>query len=203
MGFYEDRVLPRAIDLMLGNKAMGKLRDRALAGLWGEVVEIGFGSGTNIGHYPAAVTKIVAVDPSGGGRRIAEKRIAASTIPIEFIGLNGESLPLEDDSVDNALSTWTLCTIPNVEAALSEIRRVVRPGGGLWFIEHGISPNAGVSRRQHRFEPLQKRIAGGCHLTRQHEHLLADAGFKLELISQFDIAGPKISSHMFSGIARV
>ncbi|MFN8052159.1 MAG: class I SAM-dependent methyltransferase [Acidimicrobiales bacterium] len=201
MGFYEEQVLPRAIDLMLGNAAMGKLRARALEGVSGEVLEVGFGSGTNLEHYPAEVTKVLAVDPATVGRKLARKRLAAARVPVEFVGLDGQTLPLPDESVDNAVSTWTLCTIPDVAAALAEIRRVLRPGGRLYFLEHGLSDDPRIARRQHRLDGLQQRIAGGCHLDRRHDDLIRDAGFDLDHVATFTIAGPKVSGFMYAGSA--
>jgi SAM-dependent methyltransferase len=135
-------------------------------------------------------------------RRLAEKRLAASTVPVEFVGLDGQKIDLPDDSADCALSTWTLCTIPDAGAALAELRRVVRPGGELFFLEHGLSPRPGVERWQHRLDPVQRRVAGGCNLSRDIPALVADAGFDIERVVEFDISGPKVMSHMFSGVAR-
>jgi ubiquinone/menaquinone biosynthesis C-methylase UbiE len=202
VGFYDDQVLPRVIDFALGTKEIGKLRRRALESLSGTVVEIGFGSGTNIPYYPDAVERVYAIDPAVVGRKLAAKRLAASRIPVEFIGLDGARIPLDDASVDNALSTWTLCTIPNVDAALHEIRRVLRPGGRLIFLEHGLSDDADVARRQRRFNPIQRRVAGGCNLDRDPAALVAAAGFAIENIDTFVISGPKIMSYMYAGTAR-
>jgi ubiquinone/menaquinone biosynthesis C-methylase UbiE len=202
MGVWEAQVLPRVIDKMLGNAEMAKVRSRSLGDLHGTVVEVGFGSGPNVPLYPEAVTKVYAVDPSTVGRELAAGRLAASSVPVEFIGLDGQLLPLADDSVDCALSTWTLCTIPDAAAALAELRRVIRPGGELFFLEHGRSPVAKVRTWQRRLEPVQRRVAGGCHLTRDIPELVAGSGFEVERLVEFDIAGPKAMSHMFSGMAR-
>jgi ubiquinone/menaquinone biosynthesis C-methylase UbiE len=202
VGFYEDQVLPRVIDVMLGSKRMGKLRRRALEGLRGTVVEIGFGSGTNVPYYPSEIERVYAVDPAMVGRKLAAKRLAASSVPVEFIGLDGTALPLDDASVDNALSTWTLCTIPDVDAALQELRRVVRPGGQFVFLEHGLSSDPKIARRQHRFNGIQQRVAGGCNLDRDFATLIAASGFNMERLDRFVIAGPKIMSSMYAGIAR-
>ncbi|HEY1740522.1 MAG TPA: methyltransferase domain-containing protein [Acidimicrobiia bacterium] len=201
MGFYENQVLPRAIDLLLGNKEMGKLRRRALEGVTGAVVEIGFGSGTNLPYYPDDVKRVYAVDPAVVGRKLAAKRVAASPIVVDYVGLDGASIPLEDASVDTAVSTWTLCTVPDVEAALHELRRVVRPGGKLVFLEHGLADDAKVARRQHRWNPIQKRVAGGCNVDRDHEALIAAAGFDIAQLSKFWISGPKVMSFMYAGAA--
>jgi SAM-dependent methyltransferase len=202
VGFYENQILPRIIDLALGSKEIGKLRRRALEGLSGSVVEIGFGSGTNVPYYPDAVERVYAVDPAVVGRKLAAKRLSASRVPVEFIGLDGARLPLDDASVDNALSTWTLCTIPDVDAALRELRRVLRPGGRLIFLEHGLSDDADVARRQRRFNPIQRRVAGGCTLDRDPAALITAAGFAIERVDTFVISGPKIMSYMYAGTAR-
>lgn len=202
MSFYEDRILPRVIDLMLGSAAMGKLRQRALEGLSGTVLEVGFGSGTNVPYYPPEVDRVLAIDPATGARRLAAKRLASSTVPVEFIGLDGAAIPLGDESVDNVLTTWTLCTIPDVDAALAEIRRVLKPGGRLFFLEHGISDDPKVAKRQHRFDPIQQRIAGGCHLNRDHGQLIRDSGLQIERLANFSIAGPKSTGYMYAGTAR-
>ena len=201
MGWYEDRVLPRVIDLALGNHKLGAIRARALAGIDGTVLEIGFGSGTNLAHYPDGVTKILAVDPAVGARKLAAKRLAATEIPVEFIGLDGQALPLEDASVDNVASTWTLCTIPDVGAALAEVRRVLKPGGRLYFLEHGLSDDPKVARHQHRFDPIEQRIAGGCHVNRDHRSLIEASGLQIEQLDNFVIAGPKVLSYMYAGRA--
>ncbi len=202
MGVYEDQVLPRVINVMLGGKEIGELRRRALSGLAGSVVELGFGSGTNVPFYPPSVDRVYAVDPAVVGRKLAAKRLAASRVPVEFVGLDGATIPLDDSSVDAALSTWTLCTIPDVEAALAEVRRVLRPGGQLVFLEHGLSDDPRVARRQHRFDGIQQRVAGGCHLDRDPAALIAASGMTIEAVETFTVAGPKIMSFMYAGAAR-
>jgi SAM-dependent methyltransferase len=202
MGFWEDQVVPRVIDKVLGNQQMAEVRVRSLGELHGTVVEVGFGSGPNVPLYPEAVTRVLAIDPSGVARELAARRLAASSVPVEFVGLDGQVIDLPDDSADCALSTWTLCTIPDAGAALAELRRVVRPGGELFFLEHGRSPRPEVERWQHRLDPVQRRIAGGCNLSRDIPALISGAGFDIERVVEFDIAGPKVMSHMFSGVAR-
>lgn len=201
MGWYEERLLPRLIHLTCANRAMAPLRRRAMEGLSGTVLEVGFGSGGNVGLYPPEVDRVLGVEPSEGARRLAQKRIRRSPIPVEMVGLDGQSIPLPDASVDNALSTWTLCTIPDAGAALAEIRRVLRPGGRLFYLEHGLSEDEGVARRQRRWNRMQQRVAGGCHLDRRIDEMLLDAGFTLERAANFTIAGPATHSYMYAGVA--
>ncbi len=179
MGIYADKVLPRIVNVACGAKSARPIRDRACAGLHGQVLEIGFGSGLNVPHYPTAVTGVAAVEPADLGWKLAQKRLEDSTVPVQRTGLDGQSIPLADDSCDTALSTWTLCTIPDVARALQEVRRVLKPGGTFHFVEHGLAPDEKVQRLQHRFEPLEKRIFGGCHLTRQISDLISSAGFTI------------------------
>jgi ubiquinone/menaquinone biosynthesis C-methylase UbiE len=141
MGFYERRVLPRIVNAACGMKAVEPLRRRVCDGLAGDVVEIGFGSGHNVPFYPADVTRVAAVEPADVGWKLAEKRLRATSVLVERSGLDGQSLPFPVDSFDAALSTWTLCTIPDVSAALREVRRVLKPGGTLHFLEHGLAPD--------------------------------------------------------------
>jgi ubiquinone/menaquinone biosynthesis C-methylase UbiE len=185
MGLYGDHVLPRIVNVACGLKNAEPLRQRVCEGLKGEVVEIGFGSGHNVPFYPTTVTRVTAVEPADLGWKLAAKRLSASSVPVERSGLDGQSLPFEDDSFDCALSTWTMCTIPDVARALSEVRRVLKPGGTLRFVEHGLAPDESVRRWQHRLEPVQKRVFGGCHLTRPVADNLKAAGFEIVDIDVF------------------
>lgn len=191
MGLYRERLLPRLVEVSCGGAAMERWRARAAEGLHGTVVEIGFGSGLNVPVYPPEVTEVLAVEPALLARQRAEGRIAASHARIVHVGLDGASLPIEDAACDGALSTFTLCTIPDVAAALAEVHRVLKPGGALHLLEHGRSPDASVARWQDRLEPLQKRVADGCHLTRDPIELAEAAGFEVASVDRRYGRGPK------------
>jgi ubiquinone/menaquinone biosynthesis C-methylase UbiE len=203
MGIYENQVLPRAINVMLGTKDFGRVvREPACAGLRGDVIELGFGSGLNLPHLPAEVTGVWTVDPSVVGMQLARKRITASNVPVHQGGLDGARLDFPDDRFDAALSTMTLCTIPDAPGALRELRRVLKPGAEFHFAEHGLAPDPKVARFQQRFDPWQQRFAGGCHLARDIRALVADAGFEIEQLDNRFIQGPKAWSYMYTGRAR-
>lgn len=201
MGLWGDRLLPRLVDWALRTPEVSARRALTLAGLRGQVLEIGFGSGLNLRHYPAGVERVLAVEPSDQAWRLAGPRMAAGTPPVERVGLDGARLPLPDRSVDAVVSTFTLCTIPDVAAALAEVRRVLRPGGRLHFLEHGRAPEMSVRRWQRRLQPLQSRIVGGCRLDRRIDELVTGAGLEMvELVTGYG-DGPKPLSYLYRGRA--
>lgn len=201
MGFYEDVILPRCIDFTLSTRPILRARERIVQGLRGDVLELGFGSGLNLPYMPTDVSTLHAVDPSGGARKLAKKRLDASPIHVEFSGLDGQSLQLPDASVDAVLTTFTLCTIPDLSRALAEAHRVLRPGGKLHFLEHGRSPETNVARWQDRLNPYQRRFAGGCNLNRDMTALLREAGFTIDAVKNYYLRGPKPMTYLYEGIA--
>jgi len=166
------------------------------------VIELGFGSGLNVPYYPPEVTGVWAVDPSGAAMKLARKRIASGGVAVHTGALDGARLDFPDNRFDAALSTMTLCTIPDVDTALAELRRVLKPGAILHFAEHGLAPDPKVARLQHRFDPWQQRFAGGCHLARDIRALLEAAGFEIDGLENRFIKGPKAFSYMYLGRAR-
>ena len=201
MGFYENQVVPRFTDLVMRRRELTPIRARVSASLDGDVLEIGFGSGLNVAHYPPAVTRVRAVDPATLGRKLAAKRVALSRVPVEYVDLDGQALSLESDSIDHVLTTWTLCSIPDVDRALSEIRRVLRSGGVFHFVEHGRSPDPNVAAWQNRLTPIQRRIAGGCHLNRPIDELVLNSGLELTRLENYYAKGPRPFGYMFEGVA--
>jgi ubiquinone/menaquinone biosynthesis C-methylase UbiE len=177
MSWWVDHVVPRLADASLSQGAIMKLRTQVCAGLSGRVVEVGFGSGLNLEALPPEVVAVDAVEPSDLAWSRSEGRRAESRLPVARIGLDGQRIDADDATYDAALITFALCTIPDPARALAEVRRVLVPGGALHFIEHGSAPDEGVRRWQRRLEPVQRRLGGGCHLTRDPEALVREAGF--------------------------
>jgi ubiquinone/menaquinone biosynthesis C-methylase UbiE len=202
MGFYSERVLPRLVDRACAAEPVGLLRRRVCAGTEGRVLEIGFGSGLNLPYYPEAVTMVDAVEPSDLAWSLAEGRLGSATLPVRRSGRDAQSLPYADGTFDAAVSAWVLCSVPRVDVALLELRRVLKPGGRLHFVEHGLAPDESVRRWQRRLEPIQKRIAGGCHLTRSVVDVLVAAGFEVGEVDAFYEEGtPKALGADVLGVA--
>ncbi|HRE01375.1 MAG TPA: methyltransferase domain-containing protein [Ilumatobacteraceae bacterium] len=202
MGFYNTRIVPRIINCGCGTPAFGETRTRVLGGLTGEVLEIGFGTGHNLAHYPPSVSRIHAVEPSARSIELAAERIAASSAEVVVSGDDAQQLALADESFATVVSTWSLCTIPDPDAAMAEIVRVLKPGGRFHFVEHGKSPDAKVARRQRRFEPMWRRMSGNCHITRNIDDIVRSSG--LEMVSLNTFAHPKdfkVMNWTFEGVA--
>ena len=200
MGVWGEQVVPRFTRMALGAERHHEVRARVCAGLSGEVVEIGFGSGLNVRHYPVAVQRVTAVEPSDVAWRLSASERDGTSVPVERAGLDGQRLPFEDASFDSALSTWTLCTIPDPVAARRELRRVLRPGGRLFLVEHGAAPDDRVLRWQRRWDPLQRRVFAGCHVSRPIDALLEQAGLPGEDVRQYYADGePKLFGSLYEG----
>ena len=203
MGLYSDHILPRGIDWVMGKAPFAEQRARIVPRLSGRVLEVGFGSGLNLPFYGEHVTQLFALDPASLGRKLARRRLEASSLPVEFVELAGNEYRLDSGSVDAVLSTWTMCTIPDLAAALAEIRRVLVPGGELYFLEHGLSRQPGVARWQRRLTPVQRLWAGGCRLDVDHQRALANSGYQIDELEQFVMKpGGALAGSIYMGRAR-
>ena len=201
MGFYGDRILPRIINwFMAGDEYVPHRRD-CVEGVSGDVLEIGFGSGLNLPYYTPSVKRLYALDPAKLGRQLAQRRLADCPFPVEFVDLDGEKIPLANDSVDGVVCTWTLCTIPEPGPALREIGRVLKPGGHFHFVEHGRSDDPGVARWQDRLTPFHRWYSGGCHLNRKIDAIVQAAGFELERMENVYMDGPRVGGYLYKGVA--
>lgn len=201
MGLYAKYVLPKLIDTACSQPPMTELRSRYVPEATGDVLEIGIGSGLNLPHYSDRARTVTGLDPHAELTDIARTRADAATPAVEVLQISGEEIPADDGRFDSIVCTWTLCSIPNVYQALREMNRVVKPGGRFYFVEHGLSPEAGVQRWQRRIEPLWKIIGGGCHLTRKADDLIQDAGFLLGEHASEYLPGPKWAAFMTHGVA--
>jgi ubiquinone/menaquinone biosynthesis C-methylase UbiE len=201
--FYENRILPYLLNVFMDTKGTREQRQRSLTGAKGAVLEVGFGSGLNLRYYPETVTKVVGVDPSHTSAHLARKRIAAASFPVEFVGLSAEKLPVADASFDSVVSTFTLCTIPDVAGALREMRRALKPEGRFYFVEHGHADDPRVARWQDRLNGLEQKVFGGCHLNRDISTLITQAGFEIERVEHAYLKGaPKFAGFLYRGVAK-
>ena len=202
-GFYERRILPWLIDCACGLPAVERQRAYLVPQACGRVLEIGIGTGRNLRHYDASrIETLLGLDPSLAWHPLARRRLDKLGLPVQPLALSAETIPLDDASVDSVVCTYTLCTIPDPIAALAEFRRVLKPEGRLLFSEHGLAPDAGVQRWQHRLEPVWKPFAGGCHLTRDTQSLLEGNGFSIDTLDQRYLRGPRPMTFNSRGIAR-
>ncbi|MCH8204890.1 MAG: class I SAM-dependent methyltransferase [Candidatus Hydrogenedentes bacterium] len=202
MGFYSRVVFPGIIDFVMTTGQMKKRRSQLLADVSGDIFEIGFGTGLNLPFYPEGVQEITTVDINPGMNRRAQKRIAESGITVHMNILSAESLPMDDETFDSVVCTWTLCSIENVEKALSEVRRVLRPGGKFFFVEHGASPDPKVRRLQDRLNSFWGIIGDGCNLNRNAEELIQDQHFEITSLDKgYMEKSPRFAGYMYQGVA--
>lgn len=204
MGIWSDKLLPRMVDRSLSIEPINRERRRICAQLRGRVLELGFGSGLNIEAYPKDVITVTAIEPSDTAWNLSTQRRRSTTVEVQRGGLDGQNIAEPDTSFDSAVTTFTLCTIPDVHQALTEVRRVLRPGAVLAFLEHGVSPSKRIARWQRRLDPVQKKVAGGCHLSRDIPAILTDAGFQIISLDERYLPGPGFSKpwqYGYSGIA--
>ena len=202
MSFYAKHVLPRLIDLAMRNRETTRLRAAWIPQARGDVLEVGIGSGLNLAFYSSQVQRVYGVDPSVELQRIARRRMTAGSFTIDFLTQSAEAaLPLAAASIDTAVMTWTLCSIPDPARALREVKRALKPDGRLIFLEHGLAPDSRVVRWQERLTPLWKRVTGGCHLNRKIDEIIAQAGFRLPELNTFYLPGPRPLTYTYQGIA--
>ena len=201
MGFYSNLIIPYCIDFAMSGESLEQYRQQLLEDVSGEVLEIGFGTGLNLPHYPDKIKKITTIDPNPGMQKKARSRIAASKIDVDYRVLNGESLPMADASFDSVVCTWTLCSIPQADRAISEVYRLLKPGGKFFFIEHGLSKDSAIKTWQNILTPIQKIIADGCHLNRNIQHLVKQKFPNVTVEQFYDPSLPKVIGYMYRGIA--
>lgn len=202
MSLYRDLILPRLVHGAMRNPELFPYRKRALEHARGRVLEIGIGSGLNLPYYPVAVDKVLGLEPSPRLAAMAREAASGVAFPVEVLEESAEAIPLDDGTIDTVVSTWTLCSIADVDSALAELRRVLMPGGRFLFVEHGLSPDASVRTWQRRLTPLWRCCAGGCHLNRPIEGLVEGAGFTCTGLRTGYAKGPRPMTFMYEGSAQ-
>ena len=202
MKFYSEYIFPRCLDMALSGGEFPELRKSLLATVSGDIFEIGFGTGLNLPCYPSNVTRITTVDPNPGARKLAERRIAQSPIEVVHQTLNGEHLSLHDDSFDTVVCTFTLCSIPNADSAMAEMRRILRKGGQMYFIEHGLSDDPRIQWWQRKLTPVNRIVGDGCHLDRDPIATISKNGLRIENLDNFYLKkAPRFAGYIYRGIA--
>jgi ubiquinone/menaquinone biosynthesis C-methylase UbiE len=202
MSFYQHHIVPHLTHFAMRQNYLVPYRKRVIGAAEGRVLEIGIGSGLNLSLYGARVTSVLGLEPSPELLRMARTRTSGATVPITLLDASAEEIPLDTKSIDTVVTTWTLCTISEAPRALAEMRRVMKPGGKLLFIEHGRAPEPNVARWQDRLDPLWSRLAGGCHLNRKMDDLVAGNGFCIEALANARLPGPRTHTFLYEGSAR-
>ena len=201
MPFYRDHILPRLIHLAMQREEFAPYRERAVATATGRILEVGIGSGANLPFYGAGAHEIVGLEPSSRLAAMARQAAIHTPLPLTVIEASAEAIPLDDRSIDTVVMTWTLCSIPAAIPALREMLRVLKPGGRLLFVEHGLGPDPRIRKWQHRLTPCWKHLAGGCHLDRAINTLVQDAGFRIEKLDTGYMRGPRPLTFLYEGVA--
>jgi ubiquinone/menaquinone biosynthesis C-methylase UbiE len=202
MSLYQRYVLPHLVHLAMRQEALLPFRRRVIGAAEGRVLEVGIGSGLNLPLYGPRVRAVVGLEPSPELLRMARDRAVTAQVAVELLEASAEAIPLDDASIDTAVTTWTLCTIPDAPRALAELRRVLKPGGALLFVEHGRAPEPGVAQWQDRLDPLWWRVAGGCHLNRKIDDLISGSGFRIHALANARLPGPRTHTFLYEGRAR-
>ncbi len=202
MKFYEETVLPWAINRVMAKKEFAVERERFVPLASGQVLEIGMGSGFNIPFYTQSVDRLFGLEPSEKLKKHASEKAKVAPFPVEFVGLTGEEIPLDDNSINTVVSTWTMCTIPDMPKALAEIRRILKPDGKLIFVEHGRSPDRAIRFVQNTLNPVWKHIGGGCNLNRPIDNLILEAGFQIGRSENSYMDGVNPLGFLFRGVAQ-
>jgi len=202
MAFYKERIVPYLVHMSMRQESFAPYRNRVVSGAKGRVLEVGIGSGLNLSHYEESTDQVIGIDPSEKLLSMAAHAVRRPSLRVTFLKGSAETIPLEDASIDTVVTTWTLCTIPDVTTALSEMCRVLKPDGRLLFVEHGRSPDRSVRRWQDRLTPFWRCLGGGCHLNRAISQLIEGAGFRIERMDTGYMKGPRPMTFMYEGSAR-
>jgi ubiquinone/menaquinone biosynthesis C-methylase UbiE len=201
MSFYNDRILPHVINISMRNRELLPYRERVLSQAHGRVLEIGIGSGLNLPFYGSRVDEILGLEPAAGLVAMAQRSVGRSKVPATIIAGSAEAIPVDANSIDTVVTTWTLCSIPDAVGALREMRRVLKPSGQLLFVEHGLAPEENIQKWQNRLTPLWKKIGGGCHLNRPIRTLIESSGFGIDRLETGYMKGPKPMTFLYEGRA--
>jgi ubiquinone/menaquinone biosynthesis C-methylase UbiE len=202
VSFYQRRIVPCLVHLAMRQSTLLPFRRRVIGAAEGRVLEVGIGSGLNLPLHGPAVRSVIGLEPSPALLAMARRRASAAPVAVELLEASAEAVPLDSASVDTVVTTWTLCTIPDAHRALGELRRVLKPGGALLFVEHGRAPEPGVARWQDRLDPLWRRLAGGCHLNRKIDALITGSGFRIDALANTRLPGPRTHTFLYEGRAR-